>query len=150
MGIQVRRRPSGRLATRTRCPFCHAGLDAEHDDWVQCAACRALEHRACWLEHGRCAACRADVRTGEPPPPRFPRVAAPPARRIPPPSSWSRLDPLARLSVSGALSIAGAVLLLLAVHAPGAPGPSAGREPYLVAVTHADGSCSLRVARRRP
>ena len=50
----------------TRCPYCHAGVDAEHDDWVQCFACRALEHRACWSEHGRCAACRTGRTTADP------------------------------------------------------------------------------------
>src|ERR1041385_3744469 len=50
-----------------RCPYCHDGVDAEVEDWVQCARCHALAHRACWGEIASCAACRGARTTAEEP-----------------------------------------------------------------------------------
>ena len=41
-----------------RCPFCHESVASEREASVACERCRALHHRACWLEAQRCAACR--------------------------------------------------------------------------------------------
>lgn len=81
-----------------KCPYCHEAVKAS-DDKAPCLACMAWQHRACRVEHGRCAACgaageapdgeRASERAAEapapwwrasgPPPPAGPlRLAAPP------------------------------------------------------------------------
>jgi hypothetical protein len=41
----------------TRCPFCHADVAREQDDWVACEACLARHHAACWSEGKGCAGC---------------------------------------------------------------------------------------------
>lgn len=42
-----------------RCPFCHEEITPEATDWVPCGTCLGPQHRACWHESRRCAACHA-------------------------------------------------------------------------------------------
>jgi hypothetical protein len=51
-----------------RCPFCHAKVVLETDEWVACKQCLARHHAACWGESSRCSSCQSDV----------PMVATPP------------------------------------------------------------------------
>jgi hypothetical protein len=44
-------------ASRIRCPYCHASVAADGDDWVACRSCLARHHQACWRESPRCASC---------------------------------------------------------------------------------------------
>ncbi len=41
----------------TRCPYCHADIATDRDDWVACRGCLARHHDECWREGGRCATC---------------------------------------------------------------------------------------------
>src|SRR5438105_3529190 len=43
---------------RTRCPYCHAGLEPSQAATV-CASCLAPHHEGCWNEAGRCSTCSA-------------------------------------------------------------------------------------------
>jgi hypothetical protein len=40
-----------------RCPFCHADITPDADDWIACRGCMARSHTACWKEAGRCGTC---------------------------------------------------------------------------------------------
>jgi len=40
-----------------RCPYCHADVSPERNDWVVCRDCLARHHLACWHEGKRCATC---------------------------------------------------------------------------------------------
>lgn len=40
-----------------RCPFCHADVSVERNDWCSCRSCQARHHTACWAESKRCGAC---------------------------------------------------------------------------------------------
>jgi hypothetical protein len=40
-----------------RCPFCHAGVSLETQDWVACEGCLARHHATCWRENGSCSSC---------------------------------------------------------------------------------------------
>jgi hypothetical protein len=40
-----------------RCPYCHEDIEASGLDKLACNACMAWHHKACWEEHGHCAAC---------------------------------------------------------------------------------------------
>jgi hypothetical protein len=51
-----------------RCPFCHARVAVETEEWVACKQCLARHHAACWGESARCSSCQSDV----------PLVATPP------------------------------------------------------------------------
>lgn len=71
---------------RTRCPYCHAEI-ALGVEPIVCAACHALHHRECLIEHGACSACGAGHAS-------VPRASAP-ARTQPRPASGGRV-PLVR------------------------------------------------------
>lgn len=93
---------SSRATTQvTRCPFCHATLDATSEDWLECEACGALEHRACWRENAGCACCGLT------------RAVAPKVR------------PTSRRLIAAAWAVAGAALLIAALDVPGASAMSA-------------------------
>jgi hypothetical protein len=40
-----------------RCPFCHANLSADENEWVACRGCLARHHLGCWGEVGACSTC---------------------------------------------------------------------------------------------
>jgi hypothetical protein len=41
------------VSGKTRCPYCHAGVDV-HEDLVACEACATVLHSDCWEELGGC------------------------------------------------------------------------------------------------
>jgi hypothetical protein len=55
-----------------RCPYCHADVNTEANDWVACRQCLARHHASCWREHGACATCgqrralRASLHSADP------------------------------------------------------------------------------------
>ena len=112
-----------------RCPFCHDEVDAEWEDWVQCARCHALQHRSCWGESACCATCRWAQTTAD----YVPTAPAP----APPRRQWwtrSRAD-----AVWSAAAMAVVVAVLLLVTAPPVRQlpkvkPFAGLTPEQVAV----------------
>src|SRR5579871_4463817 len=57
-----RRRESAGTSGPTRCPFCHADIAIESEEWVACAACLARHHRECWEEAGACSSCGDEAR----------------------------------------------------------------------------------------
>lgn len=51
------------MIRQLRCPYCHAAV-RPHDEKAACHACMSWHHRACWDEHGCCAACQSGQAVG--------------------------------------------------------------------------------------
>ena len=51
--VKARPREQGEL----KCPYCHASFIMDEEPTVACATCSSVQHEACFLEAGACAAC---------------------------------------------------------------------------------------------
>ena len=53
----VAEEPEVQVAGINRCPFCHADVVVDREEWLACRGCLARHHAACWREGGRCSCC---------------------------------------------------------------------------------------------